>query len=127
MNHLVLTACALLQASNRHVKSKIAIPDDPEETFANAEVDRWEDNIIWGPGYQPPLQGVGDAFTHRNREFDRGDWVKSIIWDKNKPYKDFTKLNLNLNDTEMILEVQEPTKPGKHRSTSLTCYRSRRC
>jgi len=112
--HCVLTIVWFLsaQTSNRLVKSKISIPDDPDETFANAEVDRWEDSIIWGPGYQPPLQGNADAFVHRNIEFDRGDWVKSIIWDKNKPYKDFTKLNLNLNDTEMILEVQEPTKPG---------------
>lgn len=45
----------------------------------------------------------------RNAEFESGDWLKSVIWDANRPYKDFTKLNLNLNDTEMLLEVQNPS------------------
>lgn len=44
----------------------------------------------------------------RNIEFEQGDWMRSIIWDREKSFdRGFTKLNLNLNDTEMLLEVQD--------------------
>lgn len=34
--------------------------------------------------------------------------MRSIIWDREKSFdRGFTKLNLNLNDTEMLLEVQD--------------------
>jgi transcription initiation factor TFIID subunit 1 len=53
--------------------------------------------------YPNPLQ-------HRNALFDGGDWVKSILWDGENPARAeyFTRLNLNLNDTEMLLEVHQP-------------------
>ena len=42
----------------------------------------------------------------RNEAFEKGSWLKSIIWDEKEKYNaNFTKLNLNLNDTEMLLEL----------------------
>lgn len=98
-----------------------------------AELDDWEDRIIWGPSEGQSAQCVlphlfilanltfcarptlppTQYLAPRNAEFEAGDWLKSVIWDANKPYKDFSKLNLNLNDTEMLLEVQNPTATGQ--------------
>ena len=46
----------------------------------------------------------------RNALFDQGDWIKSILWDGENPQRAeyFTRLNLNLNDTQMLLEVHQP-------------------
>lgn len=49
---------------------------------------------------------VSEPLAPRNADFESGDWLKSIIWDADRPYKDFTKVNLNLNDVQMLLEVQ---------------------
>lgn len=49
-----------------------------------------------------------NPLKHRNALFDEGDWVKSVLWDGENPARAeyFTRLNLNLNDTQMLLEVQ---------------------
>jgi hypothetical protein len=54
-----------------------------------------------------------DPLAPRNAEFERGDWLKSIIWNANQPYRDFTRINLNLNDTQMLLEVHSGVGPGE--------------
>ncbi|SCV70550.1 BQ2448_3312 [Microbotryum intermedium] len=96
-----------IERSNRMTVSKWKIPDS-SHTFDNAELDNWEDKIVWGPDTAPRAL-INDPLAPRNIDFDRGDWTKSIIWDASRPYKDFTRLNLNLNDRQMILEVQAPT------------------
>lgn len=49
-----------------------------------------------------------NPLKHRNALFEEGDWVKSVLWDGENPARAeyFTRLNLNLNDTQMLLEVQ---------------------
>ena len=49
----------------------------------------------------------------RNAEFERGDWVKSIIWDQGSSYRNFTALDLNLNDPQMLLEIQATGTTGE--------------
>lgn len=95
------------------------------------ELDEWEDRILWGdaPSQQyvyatslklsllPRTDRVSkkirvatfpNPLKHRNALFDEGDWVKSVLWDGENPARAeyFTRLNLNLNDTQMLLEVQ---------------------
>ncbi|ORY53385.1 hypothetical protein BCR35DRAFT_310520 [Leucosporidium creatinivorum] len=97
-----------IERSNRHTKAKWEIPADSETAFEMAELDDWEDKIIWGPSGSDPSPHL-DPLAHRNVEFESGSWLKSIIWSSSRPYKDFTSLNLNLNDTQMLLEVQQPS------------------
>jgi len=48
-----------------------------------------------------------EALAPKNAAFESGDWLKSVIWDSSTPYdSSFTKLNLNLNDPLMLLEVE---------------------
>lgn len=49
----------------------------------------------------------GNLLAPRNAEFENGTWLKGIIWDGSRPRKDFAKLNLNLNDTQMLLELDQ--------------------
>lgn len=101
-----------------------------------AELDDWESKIIWGPGscvsfpfHALPSQADPTSgrrkhpnfsdpilLAPRNSEFERGDWVKSIIWDRGSSYRDFTALNLNLNDPQMLLEMQAKGSTGTPRS-----------
>ncbi|GAA5955694.1 hypothetical protein JCM8115_006825 [Rhodotorula mucilaginosa] len=92
---------------NSRTQSKWRIPED-ERVFDLNELDEWEDRILWGDA--PPNHAVTfpNPLKHRNALFDEGDWVKSVLWDGENPARAeyFTRLNLNLNDTQMLLEVQ---------------------
>ncbi|GAA6063459.1 hypothetical protein JCM10212_002542 [Sporobolomyces blumeae] len=99
-----------VERASRRTKSRWRIPDDPR-AFDPAELDEWEDEIIWGPSSKPPSIPPPDTLlAPRNTLFDQGDWVKAILWDGENPQRSeyFTRLNLNLNDTQMLLEVQKP-------------------
>ncbi|GAA5988754.1 hypothetical protein JCM11641_006528 [Rhodosporidiobolus odoratus] len=95
---------------NQRTKAKWTVPEDAD-SFELAELDDWEDRIVWGDN--KPL-AISSAFPtplqHRNPLFEEGDWTKAILWDGPHPGKAeyFTRLNLNLNDTQMLLEVQLP-------------------
>lgn len=43
--------------------------------------------------------------NHLNVQLEKGDWTKSIIWDVRLPHKSFSRVNLNLNDPNMLLQV----------------------
>ncbi|GAA6041854.1 hypothetical protein JCM8097_004508 [Rhodosporidiobolus ruineniae] len=95
---------------NQRVQSKWVVPDDPE-AFELAELDEWEDRILWGDEQPKSLPSFfPHPDPHRNPLFDQGDWTKAILWDGAHPGKAeyFTRLNLNLNDTQMLLEIQQP-------------------
>ncbi|GAA5849102.1 hypothetical protein JCM5353_002538 [Sporobolomyces roseus] len=99
-----------VERASRRTKTKWRIPED-EHAFEPAELDEWEDAIVWGSANEtrriPPTKSL---LAPRNTLFDQGDWVKSILWDGENPQRAeyFTRLNLNLNDTQMLLEVQQP-------------------
>ncbi|TNY19545.1 Atypical/TAF1 protein kinase [Rhodotorula diobovata] len=95
---------------NRRIKAKWRAPDD-DRAFDLPELDEWEDQIVWGDNQPaPPSSAFPKPLQHRNPLFDQGGWVKSILWDGENPARAeyFTRLNLNLNDTQMLLEVQKP-------------------
>ncbi|GAA5861842.1 hypothetical protein JCM8547_008572 [Rhodosporidiobolus lusitaniae] len=95
---------------NRRGGAQWVVPED-SEAFELAELDDWEDHIVWGDGKAPSLSAAfPNPLQHRNPLFDQGDWTKAILWDGPHPGKAeyFTRLNLNLNDTQMLLEVQQP-------------------
>lgn len=41
---------------------------------------------------------VDVRFGFHNPDIDSGEWLRSIVWSSTAPFKDFTKLQLNLND-----------------------------
>ncbi|KAL8280182.1 hypothetical protein RQP46_007512 [Phenoliferia psychrophenolica] len=94
-----------IERTNRITKTKWKIPDTQSD-FAMAELDDWESKIIWGPESQGVVKSESNPLAPRNAQFERGDWVKSIIWDQGTSYRDFTALDLNLNDPQMLLEIQ---------------------
>ncbi|GAA5893262.1 histone acetyltransferase [Sporobolomyces salmoneus] len=99
-----------VERAYRRTKTNWKIPED-EHAFELAELDEWEDQIVWGPSNQPPQGPSADSLlAPRNALFDQGDWVKSVLWDGENPQRAeyFTRLNLNLNDTQMLLEVHQP-------------------
>ncbi|GAA6008913.1 hypothetical protein JCM11491_003833 [Sporobolomyces phaffii] len=99
-----------VERASRRTKTEWRIPED-EHAFEPAELDEWEDQIVWGPSNQRLRLPQSDALlAPRNPLFEQGDWVKSILWDGENPQRAeyFTRLNLNLNDTQMLLEVHQP-------------------
>ncbi|GAA5883293.1 hypothetical protein JCM16303_007351, partial [Sporobolomyces ruberrimus] len=99
-----------VERAARRTKTSWRIPDD-EEAFELAELDEWEDQIVWGPSHKPSRYPQQESvLAPRNPLFEQGDWIKSILWDGENPQRSeyFTRLNLNLNDTQMLLEVHEP-------------------
>ncbi|KAK4694680.1 hypothetical protein P7C70_g8694, partial [Phenoliferia sp. Uapishka_3] len=116
-----------VERTNQVTKAKWKIPEDPS-AFEMVELDDWESKIIWGPASQKPPQRDTNPLAPRNAEFERGDWVKSIIWHPGASYKDFTALDLNLNDPQMLLEIQAKGPSGAcpllfapSRTSKLTC------
>ncbi|GAA5888299.1 hypothetical protein JCM5296_003279 [Sporobolomyces johnsonii] len=99
-----------VERASRRTKTRWQIPDDPN-AFEPAELSDWEDRIVWGPSSRPPSLPSADALlAPRNALFEQGDWIKSILWDGEHAGRAeyFTRVNLNLNDTQMLLEVQQP-------------------
>ncbi|GAA5937245.1 histone acetyltransferase [Sporobolomyces koalae] len=99
-----------VERASRRTKVPWPIPPD-EHAFEPAELDEWEDQIVWGPSDQAIPNRPADALlAPRNALFEQGDWVKSILWDGENPRRSeyFTRLNLNLNDIQMLLEVHHP-------------------
>ncbi|KAI5476818.1 transcription initiation factor TFIID subunit 1 [Pseudohyphozyma bogoriensis] len=104
----------MIENANRTSKSKWVLPStEAASTFSQAELDSWEDRVIWNPNDSSlTLQQLYEPLAPRNAAFANGEWTKSIIWDPSTRYDpSFTTLNLNLNDPMMLLEVQnDPTE-----------------
>ncbi|GAA6024205.1 hypothetical protein JCM10207_006780 [Rhodosporidiobolus poonsookiae] len=99
-----------IERVNQRTQAKWVVPEDTE-AFDLAELDEWEERILWGENKPVALSSsFPNPLQHRNPLFDQGDWTKAILWDGPHPGKAdyFTRLNLNLNDTQMLLEVQQP-------------------
>lgn len=65
---------------------------------------------INGTDDKKPLIAEDRTFGFRNPEVESGEWTKGVIWSERAPFKDFTKLQLNLND---------PSGPGALASKEL--------
>ena len=63
----------------------------------------WEDKVVWDNDSQMQLvlatqKPEARKFGFKNADLESGDWARSVIWSERAPFKDFTKLQLNLND-----------------------------
>ncbi|KAM0746937.1 hypothetical protein T439DRAFT_350223 [Meredithblackwellia eburnea MCA 4105] len=116
-----------VERSNQRTTAKLPVTHDAS-TFSMTELDDWESKIIWGPAsfaqypsfHLPPKKGCSpldssyrkvdrteaSLLAPRNAAFEQGDWLKGVIWDRGSSFKDFTSINLNLNDPQMLLEIQ---------------------
>ncbi|KAK9762040.1 hypothetical protein K7432_012591 [Basidiobolus ranarum] len=90
------------------------------EIYHSVMLDSWEDKIVWDDNEeeqddgldlhsdsqaQSKLKHSNDIFSFRNYDMEDGDWTKSIIWDFKEPFVPFTKLILDLNDTNMLFDT----------------------
>lgn len=101
------------------------LPPHVDDEGDRIRFEDWDDEIVWdvtsskrkGRGQlvngrstdQAPEQDIPVPAQHngtstetrfgfKNPEIDSGDWLRSIVWSSSAPFKDFTKLQLNLND-----------------------------
>jgi hypothetical protein len=94
----------------------------PEKAFGLTELDDWESRILWDTQDAAEAKSSDkDHLAPRNHQFEQGDWLKGIIWDSTTPYQEYSRLNLNMNDTKMVLEVQSSTDRSSLRL--LSCVR----
>ncbi|PWN49186.1 hypothetical protein IE53DRAFT_159988 [Violaceomyces palustris] len=87
------------------------------------ELEDWEDQVEWGgdrvtdgsgsgvdvpSSQQPPTKALEISASLVDKPFNHdlsgGDWLKSIIWDRSCPFRDFSHLVLDMNDPQMMLE-----------------------
>lgn len=102
------------------------LPPHVEDEGDRIRFEDWDDEIVWDAkssqsrkrgqlvnGHAtdryieqrdtpPSRQSNGNStvprFGFKNPDIDSGDWLRSIVWSSTAPFKDFTKLQLNLND-----------------------------
>lgn len=61
----------------------------------------WQEGIVWNADehmLDDSENALAAHFGFRNPDVELGDWLKSVIWSSRASFKDFTKLQLNLND-----------------------------
>jgi hypothetical protein len=77
----------------------------------------WDNDVIWDMPTEPDdfkrrhmLEGrqPGEDLPFRKADLETGDWSESIIWDPHTPYLDFTRLQINVNDPDLVVR-----RPGE--------------
>lgn len=98
------------------------IPENLDDVELNIAFEDWDQNIIWDEASQPrqlvksrARNGTG-VFPFQNADVESGDWTRSIIWSDRAPYKDFTKLQLSLNDPAGPASLEERPPPPEAKS-----------
>lgn len=122
----------LIDEEKRRAKAAFAEPKLDLEYFMPSslkvlELDDWESRILMNPGQQshrpepPPV----DVERPRNRALDDDAWLRAVIW-SDEQAKDPVKMELNsrlvldLNDEEMMLEEVDPSAEDQRTSSLLT-------
>ncbi|KAI8149894.1 hypothetical protein BJV82DRAFT_585138 [Fennellomyces sp. T-0311] len=80
--------------------------------YHSVMLDNWEDRIEWGDSDDQKGDGEDTApesvvSKHLNRQLEDGDWLDAIIWDREKPNSAFLKIDLDLNDPNMLFDCEE--------------------
>lgn len=44
---------------------------------------------------------------HINQQLDDGEWLDAVIWDKEKPNPAYLKIDLDLNDPNMLFDCEQ--------------------
>ncbi|KAI9322728.1 hypothetical protein BX666DRAFT_1897909 [Dichotomocladium elegans] len=92
-----------------------------ERLYHSIVLVRWEDNINWGDSDkdQETWEPVGERSSsvvarHMNRQLDDGDWLDAVIWDRERPNPSSFKINLDLNDPNMLFDSEEVEAVKEH-------------
>merc|ERR1712093_695011 len=94
-----------------------------DDVELNIAFDDWDQKIVWDRDGKPQRAVNGhieteqhNAFAFRNADVESGDWTRSIIWSDRTPFKDFTKLQLSLNDPAGPASLEERPPPPEAKS-----------
>ncbi|KAG0055417.1 hypothetical protein BGZ83_008691 [Gryganskiella cystojenkinii] len=97
------------------------VPQNNE--FYAVQLESWEDKIVWDAEDAVVPADVEmenaetavakkttttiptDLFASRNYDLENGDWEESIFWDDHKPYKPFTHISLDMNDSNVLFDL----------------------
>lgn len=103
------------------------LPSHVDDEGDRIRFEDWDDEVVWDAssvrskqrgqlvnGHSKPQAGslqltkqpsadsrngsTEARFGFQNPDIDSGEWLRSIVWSSTAPFKDFTKLQLNLND-----------------------------
>lgn len=96
-----------------------------DRSFDLVLLSNWEDQIIYDPNEaDTPIVPDTTEHTHEtvtapiNQVLEDGSWTRSIIWDAETPFRDFTQLEVDIED-----ENNEEKFAGKLYSISLFSQR----
>ncbi|KAI8335611.1 hypothetical protein BD560DRAFT_451101 [Blakeslea trispora] len=114
------------------VQKTIELPKQIEDDklYHSVMLDDWENDIVWGSQEDEddeedeameiiPVEGLESvkqeqqktmeekAIKHLNMALEEGDWIQAIIWNNEKPDHASMKIELDLNDPNMLFDVEE--------------------
>ena len=72
-----------------------------DRSFDLVLLSNWEDQIIYEPDYnqEKQLSQPKEMVTAPvNHALEEGSWTQSIIWDAKTPFRDFTHLEVNVDE-----------------------------
>lgn len=87
-----------------------------DRSFDLVLLSNWEDQIIYEPDYDnefPQPQKQEMLTTPVNQPLESGAWTQSIIWDAETPFRDFTQLELDVDEDATTEERQVEVRPRK--------------
>ncbi|KAI7847879.1 hypothetical protein BDC45DRAFT_451157 [Circinella umbellata] len=75
----------------------------------------WEEEIQWGSDSDEDMIDSNNnneetwsvVSKHLNNQLEDGDWLEAVIWDKEKPNPAYLKIDLDLNDPNMLFDCEE--------------------
>ncbi|KAI7866594.1 hypothetical protein BDF14DRAFT_1810449 [Spinellus fusiger] len=81
--------------------------------YHSVMLNHWEDDIVWGDedtaesSYTKEKEEVSVIKKHLNDRLEEGDWIDTIIWDKERPDPSSMRIVLDLNDPNMLFDCEE--------------------
>ncbi|KAI9488428.1 hypothetical protein BDB00DRAFT_848017 [Zychaea mexicana] len=104
-----------------YVTETPAIDVENNRLYHSVMLDMWEDRIQWGGDSdgetakgssheEVPLIGEIEQSVvskHLNQQLEDGDWLDAVIWSNEKPNPAFLKIDLDLNDSNMLFDCEE--------------------
>lgn len=82
-----------------------------DRSFDLVLLSNWEDQIIYEPDLHRefiPTRKNETLTTPVNKALESGSWTRSIIWDAESPFRDFTHIEFNHEDDIIPPEERQP-------------------
>ncbi|CDS07510.1 hypothetical protein LRAMOSA01459 [Lichtheimia ramosa] len=83
------------------------------QMYHSVMLEPWEDHIQWDEKDDQEnrphiMQGDEPVVKkHINQQLDDGEWLDAVIWDKEKPNPSYLKIDLDLNDPNMLFDCEQ--------------------